>query len=351
MKLLISSSFFIIKVVISATLVTMLFSCNTSKLPYYDKEMKNWETNKLPSEEPAHTFFLVGNVGNTALPEKIPPVLSILKKDLSTAPKASSLVFLGNNVAPKGLPKKTDPKRTAREAQLQKIFTLFDDFKGKTFFASGSKDWKKGKGDGLKALKRQEEFIESYFDHKFPNEKIDHFLPDSGCSGPEKEEVNKDIVMLFVDSQWWIQNGDEPKNIGEDCKNTSRLAYLVQLKKQINKHRNDHVLIIMHHPLYSRGVRGGHYPLKSHLLPFPGLGSLNLIRRNLFGNKQDSNHPDFLLLKREIEAMLLGYEDMVFVSAHEQNLQYFQQNKINHHFIISGGGNQKVDYATTGRPD
>ncbi len=351
MKRILPHSFLIIKVVISAILATMLYSCNTSKLPYYDKEMKNWETSKLPSEEPTHTFFLVGNVGNIELPKRLPPVLSLLKKDLNTAPTASSLVFLGNNIAPDGLPEKGDPNRTLREAQLQKLFTLFDNFKGKTFFAPGSKDWKNGEEYGLKALQRQEAFIESYFNNRFPNEKRDHFLPDGGCSGPEKEKISKDIVMIFVDSQWWIQNGGEAKNTGKGCENTSRLGYLVELKKQINKHRNDHVLVIMHHPLYSRGVRGGHYPLKSHLLPFPGLGSLNLIRRNLFGNKQDSNHPDFLLLKREIEAMLLGYEDMVFVSAHEHNLQYFRQNKINHHFIISGGGNEKIEYATTGRPD
>ena len=351
MKFLNTHSFFIIKVVISGLLVTMLYSCNTNRLPYYDKNIKNWEANKLPSEEPMHTFFLVGNVGNKELPKKIPPALSLLKKDLSGASAASSLVFLGNNIAPEGLPEKTDPNRKAREAQLQEVFTLFDNFKGKTFFAPGSKDWQNGDEDGLKVLQRQEEFIESYFNNKFPNEKMDHFLPDDGCSGPEKEEVNKDIVMVFVDSQWWIQNERQGENVGQNCESMSRLEYLVQLKKQINKHRNDHVLVIMHHPLYSRGVRGGHYPLKNHLLPLPGLGSLNLIRRNLFGNKQDNNHPDFLLLKRELEAMLLNCNGMIFVSAHENNLQYFQQNKLNHHFIISGGGNQKVDYATTGRPD
>jgi len=277
--------------------------------------------------------------------------LSLLKQDLSTASDASSLVFLGNNIAPEGLPANNDPSRKERELQLRKIFSLFDDFKGKTFFAPGRKDWQNGDQEGLKAIQRQEEFIETYFKNKFPNEKLDHFLPSDGCGGPKKEEINKDIVMIFVDSQWWIQNRDDESTSEERCEHTSRLAYLVKLREQINKHRNDHVLIFMHHPLYSRGVRGGHYPLKNHLLPLPGIGSLNLIRRNLYGNKQDINHPDFLLLKREIEDMLLGYEDMVFVSAHENNLQYFQQNKINHHFIISGGGNRKTDYATTGRPN
>jgi len=329
----------------------ILQSCNTTKLPYYDKKVEDWEVNSLPLEKPEHTFFLVGNVGNKKLTEKMPPALSLLKQDLDNATDASSLVFLGNNIAPKGLPAKDDPKRPRREAQLQKIFSLFDKYKGKTFFAPGRKDWANGHSKGLEAIQRQEKFIEAYFNNKFPDEKMDHFLPDDGCSGPEKEEISKDIVMIFVDSQWWIENAPNAKQTNQDCKNISRLAYLVQLKEQINKHRNDHVLIIMHHPLYSRGIRGGHYPLKNHLLPFPGLGSLNLIRRNLFGNKQDINHPDFLLLKREIEAMLLEYEDMVFVSAHENNLQYFQQNKINHHFIISGGGNQKTDYATTGRPN
>jgi len=339
------------KVLLFAVLIGCLYSCNTSKIPYYDKKVKGWKSKTLPIEKPEHTFFLVGNVGNTQLTEKMPSALSLLKQDLSTAAEASSLVFLGNNIAPKGLPANNDPSRKERELQLQKVFSLFDDFKGKTFFAPGRKDWQNGQLEGLKAIQRQEEFIEAYFNNKFPNKKLDHFLPSDGCGGPKKEKINKDIVMIFVDSQWWIQNGPDEKIMEEDCKNTSRLAYLVELKKQINKHRNDHVLILMHHPLYSRGVRGGHYPLKNHLLPFPGIGSLNLIRRNLYGNKQDINHPDFLLLKREIEDMLLGYEDMVFVSAHENNLQYFQQNKINHHFIISGGGNRKTDYATTGRPD
>jgi len=326
-------------------------SCNTKKLPYYGLQEKEWETNRLPSEEPEHTFFLVGNVGNTQLTKKLPPALALLQQDLTTATEASSLVFLGNNIAPTGLPALDDPKREKREAQLKKVFSLFDDFKGKTFFAPGRKDWQNGHAGGLKAIQRQEEFIEAYFNKKFPKEKQDHFLPDDGCSGPEKEEINKDIVMIFVDSQWWIQNAHKEENINQRCEATSRLDYLVQLREQINKHRNDHVLIIMHHPLYSRGERGGHYPLKKHLLPLPGIGSLNLIRRSLYGNKQDINHPDFLLLKREIEYMLLGYEDMVFVSAHENNFQYFHQNKINHHFVISGGGNRKVDYATTGRLD
>ena len=326
-------------------------SCNTTKFPYYHKEVEEWKTSSLPIEEPEHTFFLVGNVGNTQLTQKLPPTLSLLQRELNTATDATSLVFLGNNIAPSGLPEKEDPSREKREAELKKIFSLFDDFKGKTFFAPGRKDWQNGQDGGLKAVQRQEAFIENYFSGKNVNEKINHFLPDNGCGGPEKEEINKDIVMIFVDSQWWIENAQKEKNISQGCEAISRLDYLVQLKEQINKHRNDHVLVMMHHPLYSRGVRGGHYPLKSHLLPLPGIGSLNLIRRNLYGNKQDINHPDFLILKREIEDMLLDYEDMVFVSAHENNLQYFHQNKINHHFIISGGGNRKVDYATTGRPD
>ncbi len=326
-------------------------SCNTKKLPYYEQDVINWETNNLPTEKPEHTFFLVGNVGNTHLTKELPPALALLQKDLNAATDASSLVFLGNNIAPAGLPAPEDPNREKREAELRKIFSLFDNFNGKTFFAPGRRDWQNGHTGGLTAIQRQEEFIEAYFDSKFPDGKGDRFLPDNGCSGPEKEEINKDIVMIFVDSQWWIQNAHKEENINQRCEATSRLDYLVQLRAQINKHRNDHVLIIMHHPLYSRGVRGGHYSLKDHLLPLPGIGSLNLIRRSLYGNKGDINHPDFLLLKREIEYMLLDYEDMVFVSAHENNLQYFHQNKINHHFIISGGGNRKVDYATTGRPD
>jgi len=341
----------IVNLLISAILVGLLYSCNTNRIPYYDKKVKDWESNALPAQKPAHTFYLVGNVGNTRLSEKVPPALSLLKQDLQKANDASSLVFLGNNIAPKGLPPKEHSNREKSEAQLKEIFSLFEDFNGETFFSPGRRDWQNGHLEGLNAIRRQEEYIEAHFNDYGKSKKKNHFLPSDGCGGPKKKKIDKDIAMIFVDSQWWIQNKGDNKKMEEGCENTSRLSYLIELKKQINKHRNDQLLIIMHHPLYSRGVRGGHYPLKDHLLPFPGIGSLNLIRRNLFGNKQDINHPDFLLLKKEIEDMLLGYDGVVFVSAHENNLQYFQQNKLNHHFIISGGGNRKTDYATTGRPD
>ena len=71
----------IVNLLISAILIGLLYSCNTNRIPYYDKKVKNWETNALPAQKPEHTFYLVGNVGNTRLNERIPPALSLLKQD------------------------------------------------------------------------------------------------------------------------------------------------------------------------------------------------------------------------------------------------------------------------------
>lgn len=338
---------------ISTLLIVLWFfqACNTARLPYFDDAVDDWEEKDLPTEKPLHTFFLVGNTGASSRADDLAPSLQILKSDLEQAPPASSLVFLGNNVAPQGLSGKDDPNRKTEEQQLTSLFRLSQDYAGKTFFLPGRTDWKNGQPGGLKTVQRQERFIEDYFNKKFPDEKGDHFLPDDGCAGPEKEKISKDIVMLFVDSQWWLDDWKKEKKINEDCDIKTRLDYLEKLKEQINKHRNDHVIIMMHHPLYSRGPRGGQYAIRDHLLPVPGLGSLNLLRRNLYGNRQDINHPNYSRLKKEIEEILFEYEDIVFVSAHEYSLQHFRQNKLNHHFIISGGGSTKTNYAATGKPN
>ncbi|MBD98516.1 MAG: hypothetical protein CMO34_01625 [Verrucomicrobia bacterium] len=64
-------------------------------------------------------------------------------------------------------------------------------------FIPGNHDWRKGKEGGYKALKRQEEYIQ-----KALNKKV--FLPSDGCSGPSTIELSDKLVLIFIDTEWWL---------------------------------------------------------------------------------------------------------------------------------------------------
>ncbi|RQH22491.1 hypothetical protein D5R40_30865 [Okeania hirsuta] len=78
---------------------------------------------------------------------------------------------------------------------------------------AGNHDWY---ADGLKGVKRQEKFIEEYLDRK------NVLLPKPGCSGPEEIELGDDLVLLLIDSQWYLTNWENETEINDDCPVKSR---------------------------------------------------------------------------------------------------------------------------------
>ena len=191
-------------------LVFLTQACNnTLKNAYYDKEVRNWASQSIAADQPLlQTLFLVGNIGSLNLLQNRSPTLQILQKDLEKADDNSTLIFLGNNIAPKGLRAKKSDDRASGEAQLEKQFQAISNFKGQTFYIPGHLDWKAGQKKGLKAVKRQENFIEKHFNRNLPDEDDwnNYFLPDDGCGDPIKVKLHKDIVLVFIDSQWWLQD-------------------------------------------------------------------------------------------------------------------------------------------------
>ena len=146
-------------------LLLSLNACANYKL-HYQGEEANWEkTAVLPDLPLAHTMYLVGAAGT--LPpegEGVNPVLTYLKKHLQTETKNSSIVYLGDNIYPEGLPRKKDPGRAEAERRLTAQLDVAKTFPGRPFFVAGNHDWY---ADGLKGVKRQEKFIEEWAIWKF----------------------------------------------------------------------------------------------------------------------------------------------------------------------------------------
>ncbi|MEN0050751.1 MAG: hypothetical protein AAF806_27035, partial [Bacteroidota bacterium] len=112
-------------------------SCANYKLNYA-KGAENWVENK-PTEKQAirHSMYLIGDTGNTKMDE-ILPIFQYLKKELAQANKNSSILFLGDNIYPMGMPTKDeDANRALAEHKLDVQLEMLEDFKGEILFIPG----------------------------------------------------------------------------------------------------------------------------------------------------------------------------------------------------------------------
>ncbi|HTF21445.1 MAG TPA: metallophosphoesterase [Chryseolinea sp.] len=335
----------------SLLFVWILSACATYKRHYAAGE-KNWKDQSPSSSlRLTHTMYLVGDAGD-ATPQDMPRVLTYLKSVLPAESRNSSIVFLGDNIYEYGMPPKEDSvKRKMGEYRITAQLAILDQFKGRPVFVPGNHDWR---GWGQKGLKSQEKFIEDYLNTSRGVEDKDdwenYLLPDDGCAGPEAIELNDGVVIIVVDSQWWLQDSDEEPKINDGCAVRNKASFRFQFENMVRKYKNQQVVIAMHHPPYTYGPHGGGFAVKDHLfplteinpnlyIPLPGLGSVAAIFRASIGSKQDVAHQDYKELRAALMAGSKKNGSFIFAAGHEHALQYIENE--GQHFIVSGSGSKK----------
>ncbi|MES2747761.1 MAG: metallophosphoesterase [Bacteroidota bacterium] len=283
----------------------------------------------------SHSFYLIGDAGNA---EKDSTVITLknLKKYIDQSNKNATVLFLGDNIYPKGMPKKEAPERPLAEHRLDTQIEAVANFKGKTIFIPGNHDWY---NDGVEGVRRQQEYIEKKLGKK-------SFLPKNGCP-IESININDDITLIIVDSQWYITNWNNHPTINEDCDIKTRTRFLDEFRDEIKKARGKTTIVAIHHPMFSNGAHGGRYDFKSHLQPIPFLGTLkNILRKTTGVSNADLQNVHYNELKKSLVAAAQHNEKVVFVSGHEHNLQFLIEQNIPQ--IISGSGSKKTPTKNTG---
>ena len=114
-----------------------------------------------PSPEPdaiAETLFLIGDAGKPAKGGE--PVLIALRAQLEGAGGRATVVFLGDNLYPEGLPAPNHPERAEMERRLDDQVEAVKDAAARVVFIPGNHDWARGKPGGWEAVRRQERRIE-----------------------------------------------------------------------------------------------------------------------------------------------------------------------------------------------
>ncbi|QVY64110.1 metallophosphoesterase [Polaribacter sp. Q13] len=314
------------------TLLFLLISaCATIKKQIADNQPN---VIKKDSTKIEHTFYLIGDAGNSSLTEDS-AALKYLKNQIKNASENSTLLFLGDNVYETGIPKKKSKKYPLAKRRIEAQTDVAKQFKGNSIFIPGNHDWY----HGLDGLKREEKLVEKALGKS-------SFLPNNGCP-LEKVNISDDIVLIIVDTHWYLTNWDNHPTINDECEIKTRTKFLDEFEGLIKKARGKTTIVALHHPMFTNGSHGGKYSLKSHMNPLPILGSLkNLIRETSGLSNTDIQNKKYNELRKRIITLSQENDKTIFVSGHDHNLQYIVEDNLPQ--IVSGSGSKTTPTKLTG---
>lgn len=274
----------------------------------------------------AQKVYLIGDAGE---PKYAPQNFKLISDKISDATEKDVLIFLGDNLYPKGLPDKEDPQRGEMEKKLIPQLEIMKAFPGQAYIIPGNHDWAQGRTYGWDRIRNMTTFIRDYFDGQ------DVFLPFGGCPGPIELKVNEQFTLILLDTQYFLHPWDKPDEESE-CENKSTIEALQDLESIIKRNTGKHIMIAAHHPVYTYGEHHGNFSLKEQLLPIPVLGSIQPAFRRVIGNIQDNTHPKYRAIMKQIVSSMDQAKHVIYASGHEHSLQLIEKG--NHHFIVSGSG-------------
>ncbi|MDQ3289987.1 MAG: metallophosphoesterase, partial [Bacteroidota bacterium] len=315
--------------------------------PYYRQDVINWQQNTPPTaNQLKYSIFLIGDVG---APSRNPlePSLNLLRKQLLAAGEKSSVIFLGDNIYSFGLTEPGSPGRKTDEERMRTQLDILKDYKGEKYMIPGNHDWAQGRPGGLQSVIRQEVFVEEYLRDSSAVSGGNFFVPDEGCPGPYEVFLQEDLVLIALNSQWWLQTEERPYGPNNYCNVSDEAEVLVQLEDIISKNSSKNIMVVGHHPLQTNGTHGGNFRLVDHIfpltmlnpwlaIPLPVIGSIYPWARRYGGISQDIPHPKYQAYVNGLMNIFKKYPNVVYAAGHDHNLQYFKKDNVP--AIVSGSG-------------
>ncbi|MCH9660730.1 MAG: metallophosphoesterase [Bacteroidetes bacterium] len=280
------------------------------------------------------TFYFIGDAGYDKDGTASEALAAFGNYTASLDTQNDQLIFLGDNVYEKGIPKEKADNYNEAKNRIDHQIAVAEQFKGKTIFIPGNHDWY----SGLSGVKRQEKLVEAALGKNT-------FLPENGCP-IEKVDVTENVIILALDSQWFIADWDQHPTINDNCEIKSRNDFFLELEGELKKNNEKTIILAMHHPAYTYGPHGGGFNVDKHLFPFktkiplPVLGSLVTQLRSQGGvSPQDRYNKRYDELMGRLLTLAKGSDRLVIASGHEHTLQYIDKDGVKQ--IVSGSGSKE----------
>ena len=275
----------------------------------------------------SYALYLVGDAG-AGYTDTTFTALPLLQRMLDAEGPNSTVVFMGDNIYPSGMPSADSPHRAKSEYLIDNQLNTVSGHNGQVVFVPGNHDWGgRGIGGDREALRRQEEYIEAKLDRG------NSFLPDNGYPGPVEVALNDEITLVVLDTQWWLE-GEKPFGDTGTYELDQVAQVLQELEDVLQRNEGKRIVVVGHHPILSRGEHGGF---------FESIVSPEAIVRRYMGTPQDFSNLGYRRLRKALFDVFENHPGLIYAAGHDHSLQYNPQK--DQHYIVSGAG-AKIGYAT-----
>lgn len=255
-----------------------------------------------------HSVFLLGNMGAGVSCEDN---LLMLKKHIKKTSGGKSVVFLGNSVL-KSNYELVDINE--KNPSLKNSLQIIKQFDAKSFFIPGNNEWNNGTGNTFLSLGNIKQNIDSCLGNQA-------FYLSNACPGPQEIKLSNNIVLILLDSQWWLNTNNNEVN---SCGFEQTSDFITLLQDIIERNKGKHIVVAAHHPMYSTGETGGNFKF---------LGPLQIYKK-LIGNSQSFSFPLYRSMRKKSKEVFKYQDNLISVGAHDKSLQYIKKDSV--HYVVSG---------------
>ncbi len=246
-------------------------------------------------------IYLIGNAAGT---DKEWVDLLIEEIDKNDFP--SSVYLLGDITDKDGIhhkPKSKNEKRLKRYKQIEKKT------KAKVYFLSGDRDWDNSGKSGKKKVNHLEKFIEK--DLKLKK----RFIPSFACPGPHLIKENDNLLVVAINSQWFIHPYDRPEAPDTECPIIFEADFWEEFEDILDEAKDKNILVLAHHPIYSFSQHNGKKLGLKHLIPF--YGSFYASYKQNIGKPTDLAYPRYLHYVDKMRSLINEHNGIIYASGHD----------------------------------
>ncbi len=325
-----------------------LFGCSIQSVYLHSSVSGN-----IPPAEQAsirHTIFLIGDAGEPSPHEKEKTLLHLTNL-ASVNPTASTIVFLGDNIYPKGMPEPDASHRKEMERRLDAQIDVGKESGASTIFVPGNHDWEYQRAGGYQAVLREGEYIAS---RDLPNVTMQ---PKHGLPGPVGIDIGDMLRLIAIDTQWWLHQYEKPNYAGAATATETKQQFVDSLSVLLKSAGDRTTIVVAHHPIRSHGEHSGFFDYKDHLfplrklyrwmwIPLPGIGSIYPLSRLLGITGQDFSGTANSEMRRVLDSVLTLYRPAAYASGHEHSLQVLKEDN-GIFYLVSGNGIAHHDESLT----
>jgi hypothetical protein len=272
----------------------------------------------------ARTVLLIGDTGSPD--ERNDPTFAALEAAARAAPDRTTIIFLGDNVYPDGLPPEGDPTRAAAESVLSLHIETVRRAGARAYFILGNHDWA-GSVPGNEAVRAR--LQAAWIEDRAAG--VAEVLPTAGCPGPEVRD-DGGLRLVFLDTEWWLRDPSGRDPDAAACAPGDSAGVVRALGEAIAGASGRRVLVLAHHPLASGGRHGGHFNLRHHLfpltdirrwayLPLPIVGSIYPVLRMNGISDQDLSGTRNRSMRGAFNAVFAEHPPALYASGHEHTMQ------------------------------